>query len=103
MAVITIPRVLRERLGEDGAEAFADILKEFEVDSHKNLATKDDIARLELATKEDITALKEATKEDIFMLKADIARLEGEIKTIKWMLGVVVAGVASLIFKSFFM
>lgn len=81
MAVITIPGVLRESLGEEGAEAFANVLKEFETDSHKSLASK----------------------EDIFMLKADIARLEGEIKTIKWMLGIAVAGVASLIIKSFFM
>jgi len=34
--------------------------------------------------------------------KADIARLEGELKLIKWMLGLVIGGISALILKAFF-
>jgi len=34
--------------------------------------------------------------------KADIARLEGELKLIKWMLGLVIGGISVLILKTFF-
>ncbi|MBF0460542.1 MAG: DUF1640 domain-containing protein [Magnetococcales bacterium] len=42
-----------------------------------------------LATKQDLSAL--ATKEDITNLEGDIARVEGDIKLIKWMLALVIA------------
>ncbi len=34
--------------------------------------------------------------------KADVARLEGELKLIKWMLGLVIGGISVLILKTFF-
>jgi len=40
-----------------------------------------------------------ATKADI---KAEVTRLEGEIRLNRWMLGILLAGVASLILKTFF-
>jgi len=39
----------------------------------------------------------EQSRFDELATKADIARLEGEIKLLKWMLGIVIAGIASLI------
>ena len=46
-----------------------------------------------------------ATKADIERLegqmKTDIERLEGKLNNIYWMLGVLVAGVASLVIKTF--
>ncbi len=51
----------------------------------------------------------EQSRIDELATKTDIARLEGEIKLLKWMLGIVLAGIASLlagvvsiIFKTFF-
>lgn len=41
--MITIPRVLRERLGEDGAEALVMIMNETDSTSRKDLATKADL------------------------------------------------------------
>lgn len=40
-----------------------------------------------------------ATKQDIALLRKD---LEGEIKLLKWMMGAVLAGIISLILKTFF-
>ncbi len=52
MAIITIPRVLIEKLGDDGADAFAEVIKEVEKDAHKELATKADVAVLRTEIKE---------------------------------------------------
>ncbi|MFN3481044.1 MAG: integrase [Thermodesulfovibrionales bacterium] len=35
-------------------------------------------------------------------IEKEIMDIEGDIKVIKWMLGVIIAGIASLIVKSFF-
>ncbi len=43
-----------------------------------------------------------ATKMDIVKVETQISRIEAEIKLMKWMLGLIVAGVASLILKTFF-
>jgi hypothetical protein len=60
---------------EEKASAAAVAVAAYSLD-RGNLATKEDIARLERATKEDITRLERATKEDIGQLKEAIARLE---------------------------
>ncbi|QWR77418.1 LA_3696 family protein [Candidatus Magnetomonas plexicatena] len=43
MSVITIPEVLRKKLGDDGAEALVRVINEAEANSRKDLATKADI------------------------------------------------------------
>ncbi len=51
------------------------------------------------------TAQKESLAEALdttLATKLDIARLEGEMKLMKWMLGLVIAGIATLILKAFF-
>ncbi|MBF0556529.1 MAG: hypothetical protein HQK96_18575 [Nitrospirae bacterium] len=47
MAVITIPRALRDKLGEDGTDAFIEVMQSVETESRKDLATKEDLAKLE--------------------------------------------------------
>ncbi len=41
-------------------------------------------------------------KKDILATKTDMERLKGELMVIKWMLGVVLGGIVSLIVKAFF-
>ncbi len=36
MGVITIPQVLREKLGEDGADAFVEVIREIDLDARKD-------------------------------------------------------------------
>lgn len=53
----------------------------------RNLATKDDVARLDFATKDDIARLDFATKDDIerldFATRDDIARLDADIAALR--------------------
>ncbi len=95
MAVITIPRALREKLGDDATDAFVEVIREIEPDTDK---IKQNLVK-EVATKDDIMALKD----DINALKVDNIDIRSELKLLKWMIGVVIAGVVSLIMKAFFM
>lgn len=72
--------LLKIKLGEKETKALFDLV-ENKIDSKKD----------ELAT-----------KGDIYALKIDIEKLRSELLVIKWMLGVVLAGIVSIIIKSFF-
>lgn len=79
-------------------------------------ATKADIAKLERVTSGDIARLEQATKAetvkleklegsiraDITKLERNIAKVERELSVVKWMTGAIIAGVFSLVIKSFF-
>jgi uncharacterized membrane protein len=43
-----------------------------------------------------------ATKQDVARLELKLAEHDGEFKLIRWMMGMVLGGVAALILKSFF-
>ncbi|MBK6999857.1 MAG: DUF1640 domain-containing protein [Rhodoferax sp.] len=60
-----------------------------------NVATKADIARLDANIKADMARLEATTK-------ADIAKLDKELAVLKWMVGLVIAGVSAQILKAFF-
>ena len=55
-----------------------------------------------LATKADIAKLEWVTRADIAKLERNIAKVERELSVVKWMTGAIVAGVVSLVIKSFF-
>lgn len=64
------------------------------------LATRHDIEELKASTKLDIEELKPSTRHDLKELEL---RIDGELKLLKWMTGVTLAGVVSLVLKAFFM
>ena len=66
-----------------------------------SVATKADIERLDGKITAEITELSGEIKEVRGELKADIAGLNGRINLIYWMLGVSVAGIVSLVIKTF--
>ncbi len=84
MAVITIPKPLREKLGDEATEAFIEIIRTIDIESRKELTTKEDIVKLD---------------GKIDKIKAE---LDGKLKHINWMLGILIAGVLSLVMKVFF-
>ena len=43
-----------------------------------------------------------ATKADIAKLERNVAKVERELSVVKWMTGAIIAGVFSLVIKSFF-
>ncbi|MGD0281188.1 MAG: DUF1640 domain-containing protein [Dissulfurispiraceae bacterium] len=53
----------------------------------------------ELATKQDLKVTKQELKQEIALLREE---LKGEIKLLKWMMGAVLAGIVSLVLKTFF-
>ncbi len=62
-------------------------------------ANLDDKAAKEIA---EVFREAETARLDELATKADIARLEVDIKLLKWMMGAVIAGIVSLILKVFF-
>jgi len=89
---------------EKQAKAISSAVKE----AHETaeLATKPDVREVEKTLQHEISDLRkdiETLRKDV---KTDIRelelRLDGEMKLLKWMMGLLLAGVASLILKAFF-
>ncbi|MBF0487033.1 MAG: hypothetical protein HQK98_02625 [Nitrospirae bacterium] len=90
--MIAIPRVLRERLGEDGVDALLTVFGDVSLSTRTDLATKSDVKDMatksdikDMATKSDLkdmaTALRQemATKDGV---KAEIESAKSEL--LKW-------------------
>ncbi len=156
MAVITIPRALSDKLGEEATDALVDVISKIEPDNGKikaeltkELVTKDIFEErtnsleknfnermnsLEKNFNERMNSLEKhfnertnfleknfnertnslENKMNSFITKAEfteelgktnerITRVEGELKLMRWMMGIIIAGVVSLIMKAFFM
>jgi hypothetical protein len=70
MSVIAIPEVLRKKRGDDGAEALIRVINESDLSSRKDLATKEDLARLETKLVEKIGDSKAETLKWMFIFWA---------------------------------
>ncbi|MCG6553797.1 MAG: hypothetical protein L7F77_15845 [Candidatus Magnetominusculus sp. LBB02] len=83
MNVITIPRVLREKLGEEATEALVEVFNKVEPDSSK---IKAELSK-ELATKADLSVeiakVNEHISEEAAKLRVETANVKADI--IKWM------------------
>jgi hypothetical protein len=65
-------------------------------------STKAEIAGLEKSTKAEIARLENSTQAEFKEVKADIVVLQRDTYVIKWMMGMVLAGVTALVLKTFF-
>ncbi len=74
---ITLFNTLREKLGEQTAQTLVEGIKS--------------------AVKEEFE-----NKKDILATKLDLEKIKAELLVIKWMLGVILAGIISLVLKTFF-
>jgi hypothetical protein len=54
------------------------------------------------AEAEALAAVFAEALENQLATKADVVRVEGELKLIKWMVGLVIGGVIALVLKAFF-
>jgi flagellar motility protein MotE (MotC chaperone) len=89
---IEIYEALKDKLGENEAK----LLIEYIESKKKEVATKEDIMRLEQSTKEDIQRLEQFIKEEIRRLEKRVEKVENEISELKkeqrrnlyWILGV---------------
>ena len=110
MATITfdtlkfVHRLKDSGIPEGQAEALAEVFKE--VSGEAELATKRDIERLEGKIEHEMTRLENKVEHEVTRLESKLEkldlRLSAEMTLIKWMLGILLAGVLSLILKAFF-
>jgi hypothetical protein len=76
-------------------------------DSHEaaSLVTQPDLREVQLALRSDMRDLEQRLKSDIKDLRLDVqkdlAPMKADIVLLKWMMGVVVAGVLALVMKAF--
>jgi len=90
MPVITLPKSVREKLGEDATEAFIEFLKEFEKEIKDDLATKRDIKEVEAKIKEVEVRIKEVEA------NMEIKLAQFKIDIIKWVAGFLITQTAIL-------
>ncbi|MBU6158918.1 MAG: hypothetical protein KGP35_07805 [Bacteroidetes bacterium] len=81
---ITLFNTLKTKLGEHEAQTVVEGIKSAVMDEFNN--KKDTLA----------------TKIDIHLLQTDMEKIKAELLVLKWMLGFLLAGMLSLILKTFF-
>jgi len=82
MELINIPRVLREKLGEDGADSLVELLNR--VSNH----TRDDVLtfveeKFEHRLSEEVAKINQRITDEIAMVRTDMHALRADL--IKWM------------------
>jgi tripartite-type tricarboxylate transporter receptor subunit TctC len=65
-------------------------------------AFKDASAEAEVASKRDVERLDAKLDKEFSTLRAEVVVVKAEMSVIKWMLGLLLAGVTSLVLKQFF-
>jgi hypothetical protein len=73
-------------------------------DSHDaaSLVTQPDLREVQIALRSDMRDMEQRLKSDIQDLRIqEIAPMKADIKLLKWMIGVVVAGIIALVSKAF--
>lgn len=107
-----IKQLLSAGFNEQQAETQAKLQCEVLSLATTQLATKEDILRLELATKEDIVLLRSETKEKIGRLEQEVIRLDakvdkldikftGKFNLLNWMMGFLITIVVAMFLKLF--
>ncbi|NJD05776.1 MAG: DUF1640 domain-containing protein [Methylococcaceae bacterium] len=83
-------RKLREAgFDERQAEGISDALRDVEVGQ-------------ELATRRDVEAVRQEVRESELRMDTKLESIHGEMKAMKWMLGVIVGGIIAIVVKTFF-
>ena len=77
MTLLTIPRPLRDKLGEEATDAFIEVLKNVDFEGKRDLATKSDIQDV----KAEIQLIRSELKSDIQDVKAEIQLVRSELKS----------------------
>lgn len=104
MPVLSLPKSVRERLGEEATDAFVEFLKEFEREIKDDLATKRDIKEVEVRIKELEARIREVEAR-IKEVEARIKEVEANVEIklaqfkmdiIKWVAGFLIAQTAIL-------
>jgi len=82
MPVITVPRNLRERLGDEGADELVELLNKFE-EKHTDSVVQIVADKFEKRLTEEISKVNERISEEISNVKEKISEAKADL--IKWM------------------
>jgi bifunctional DNA-binding transcriptional regulator/antitoxin component of YhaV-PrlF toxin-antitoxin module len=102
MPVITIPKALRERLGDEAVESFVLLLKEIEHEGRKDALVLAE-ERFERRLSEEVTSLKVYISDVKSELEAKIANLEIKIGDVKSELEAKIANMKADLIKWMFL
>jgi hypothetical protein len=81
-AVITVPRPLRERLGDDGSDSLVTLLNQFSLSLQEDVITLVG-EKFERRLSEEISKLRIEMKEEISKLRVEMAQMRADL--IRWM------------------
>ena len=84
------------------AEALADAFVTTQETYLADLVTSQELKDVRQELKQDIAQLRQEIKELGFKMDIKYESMKGEIILIKWMMGIMIAGILSLILKAFF-
>lgn len=84
-----VRKLKKAGFNEEQAEALTDAVRESQ-------------ASADVATKQDVYVLRQEMRELELRIDAKFAKVDGELKLVKWALSILIAGVASLVLKAFF-
>lgn len=79
MPVIAVPKVLREKLGEDGVDSLVELFNKSEEKTKENVITLSE-EKFERKLSEETSKFERRLSEEISGVKADIALLEGKLE-----------------------
>ena len=91
-----IKRLINVGVPPEQAEVHAEELKTI---VQYDIATKQDVEWSHVSLKKDLEATKAELKKDIELAKTE---LKGDIALLRWLMGLVLGGIVSLIVKTFF-
>ncbi|MBF0318100.1 MAG: DUF1640 domain-containing protein [Nitrospirae bacterium] len=80
MTVLAVPKVLRERLGDEATDAFVRFINEAGIDTRKELASKEDVTRLREELRKVESNLKENSFKQGAALKDDMNKMGTALK-----------------------
>ena len=111
MGVIVVPRILQEKLGEDGSDAFVKVIKEIDLEARKEaLVVAEEHFEVRLSEemgklRQELSSSKEEMRQEIGDLRVENIKTKADM--IKWMfifwigqIGVL-SGIMFAIFKIF--
>ncbi|MBF0541423.1 MAG: hypothetical protein HQK91_08250 [Nitrospirae bacterium] len=132
MTILTIPKPLREKLGEEATDAFVFVINSIDLESKKDLVTKTDLLEAKNELDRKIDNVHSELNNKIDNIHSDLnskidnvhselnskidnvhselnskidkstSELKSDIKLLHWMIGIIFAGVISLVMKAFF-
>jgi len=79
MGVIAIPKPLRERLGDEGTDAFVEVIKEIDLDARKDSLSLAE-ERFEKRLTQEIGKLNERLTQEMGKLNERIVHLEARVR-----------------------